>query len=130
MRDDIQYILELKRIKINLLVEINRIEDLILNQITKDPNRLDRMVDEETLGLFDYMLCHSPTDKIAFGIAKLGPTSIVNLTKYLRILGEKTSEVKTKAWIKNTLHLMIREERVRSHEINGILIYTLNKKQC
>lgn len=117
--------LELKKLRASLISNIEQLDIAINNAKPKDEKLLDKFLNEETIGVYDYRLCTTNSEKILFVLLKLGKANESDIAKYLEILGESMYKTQLKTFIRTTLTKLLTDDEI---EKNGNLYSLKNKK--
>lgn len=104
--------IELYRLKSGLLKQIKELDILMARVFPTDVNVASKLVNEITLGIYDYPFNAILRDRIIFVLEKLKAAGAKDIVKYMQILGDKDSLQPTiEKELDNNLQILI-DERV------------------
>lgn len=128
MKADLKILKHLLKIRESLVRDIEQI-DLAIAEI--EPNQfieLDKLANEETLGIHEFKNCKNMYDKIQFALSRMGRANISDMVKFLKIVGETMDEEKLKYVLFQELKVAKSERKINKMLTGNKAIYSLYSK--
>lgn len=86
--DQVTYI-ELYKLKSGLLKQIMELDRLMEKSVPKDFDTLNKLVNDITLGIYDYPFDGFLNEKITFSLRQLKMASLKDIKRYMEIVGDR-----------------------------------------
>ncbi|ALL06332.1 hypothetical protein AQ505_12980 [Pedobacter sp. PACM 27299] len=127
METEAKLFLHLLQIKASLLKEIEKLDLAIELAMPKDITLLNKLVNNMTLGVYDYPINAIMSEKVSFALGHLGSATVDNIIKYLIILGEHLPQKQLKISINETIKKLVDNKVLNEHKIGKDNLYSLLK---
>lgn len=126
MEAELKILRHLLKIRESLLRDIDQIDLAIAEIEPSQFNMLDKVANEETLGVHEYKYCKTLFDKIQFALKRMGKANVNDMVKFLKMLGEKTDDEQLRYLLYQELKLAKSELKVIKEHTGRRAIYSLH----
>jgi len=127
MHKEAKLFLQLLQIKASLIKEIEKLDLAIELAKPKDITLLNKLVNNMTLGVYDYPINALMTEKVSFALGNLGSATVDNILKYLIILGEPIPQRQLKISLNETIIKLVDNNVLHEHKMGKDNLYSLLK---